>query len=242
MNAAARSGSAAGPGSRYYGRRKGRPLRPGRSALIERLLPSLRLSALPGEGAFDLRKLFDKPVQDVWLEIGFGSGEHLAWQAARNPEIGFIGAEPFVNGVAKLLAAIERERLDNIRIVDDDVRPLLHDIALRAPASIGRAFVLFPDPWPKSRHHKRRVIGPETLADLALVLRDGAELRLASDVDGYVAWMLAHVLAEPAFQWLARRPGDWRTRPEDWPQTRYEAKAVAAGRRPTFLRFMRRRR
>ena len=154
--------------------------------------------------------------------------------------IGFIGAEPFINGVAKLLAAIEREKLTNIRIVDDDIRPLLNQIAARAPASIGRAFVLFPDPWPKSRHHKRRIISPETVADLALVLEDGAELRVASDVPDYVAWTLAHVLADPAFEWLARRPPDWRSRPDDWPQTRYEAKAIADGRQPAFLRFRRR--
>ncbi len=240
MSPAAHGGGAAGSGTRYYGRRKGRPLRPGRSALIERLLPTLRVSAPPGDGPFRAQDLFDKPVRTVWLEIGFGSGEHLVRQAASNPEVGFIGAEPFVNGVAKLLAAIERERLDNIRIVDDDVRPLLRQIAMRAPASIGRAFVLFPDPWPKSRHHKRRIINSETVADLALALEDGAELRVASDVADYVAWTLSHVLADPAFVWLARRPGDWRERPDDWPQTRYESKAIDDGRDPVFLRFRRR--
>ncbi|MDJ0894529.1 MAG: tRNA (guanine(46)-N(7))-methyltransferase TrmB [Alphaproteobacteria bacterium] len=240
MCPAAHDGSAAGPGTRYYGRRKGRPLRPGRSALLERLLPTLRFNVPPGDGPFRLQDLCPKPVRAVWLEIGFGSGEHLVWQASRNPEIGFIGAEPFVNGVAKLLAAIERDKLDNISIVDDDVRPLLRDIARRAPASIGRAFVLFPDPWPKSRHHKRRIINSETVADLALALEDGAELRVASDVADYVAWTLAHVLADSAFEWLARRPGDWRERPDDWPQTRYEAKAIADGRQPAFLRFRRR--
>ena len=240
MSPAARSRDAAGVGTRFYGRRKGRPLRPGRSALLERLLPTLRVSAPPGDGPFQLTELFDKPVSEVWLEIGFGSGEHLVWQASHNPEVGFIGAEPFVNGVGKLLAAVERERLDNIRIVDDDVRPLLREIAERAPASIGRAFVLFPDPWPKSRHHKRRVINPETVGDLALALQDGAELRVASDVADYVSWTLAHVLADPAFEWRARRPLDWRERPDDWPQSRYEAKAIADGRQPAFLRFRRR--
>jgi tRNA (guanine-N7-)-methyltransferase len=176
-------------------------------------------------------------VDAVALEIGFGAGEHLAAQAAAHPETGFIGSEVFENGIAKLLAEIEPRRLSNIRLFLDDARLLL--AALRE-ASLTRVFILFPDPWPKLRHHKRRIVSRATLDALARVMTDGAELRLATDDRGYLAWMLEHATGHPDFEWLAQRPEDWRTRPVDWPATRYEQKAFAAGRSPTFLRFRRR--
>ena len=219
-----------------YGRRKGRRLRAGRRALVENLLPRVEIPVPEGDAKIDPQTIFPGPPREIWLEIGFGAGEHLAWQAARNPDIGFIGCEPFINGVARLLTAIEADGLDNIRIFRDDAGVLLAALPAR---SIRRVFVLFSDPWPKTRHHKRRFISPANLALLAQALDSGAELRVATDDPGYQAWIMEHVLASGAFEWLARRPGDWRTRPADWPATRYEEKAVKAGRRAVFFRFRR---
>jgi len=173
----------------------------------------------------------------IWLELGFGGGEHLAQMAEQYPQIGFIGCEVFENGIVKLLAQIEQRRLNNIRIFADDARLI---VATLPPASIDRVFVLFPDPWPKRRQHKRRIVSRATLDDLAEIMTDNAELRLATDESDYLCWMLERVTAHPAFEWLARRPGDWRERPPDWPPTRYEQKARAAGRSPAFLRVRRR--
>ena len=218
-----------------YGRRRGRALRPGQRGLKEALLPGLAFP-LPGAGPLDPPSLFPGRPRQVWLEIGFGSGEHLAAQAERHPDLGFIGCEVFENGIVKLLGEIERRGLGNIRIFADDARLLL---AALAPASIGRVFILFPDPWPKRRHHKRRLVSREGLDALARVMPDGAELRLATDDASYLRWILEHATARPGFSWLARRPRHWRERPEDWPPTRYEEKARAAGRKPAFLRFLR---
>jgi tRNA (guanine-N7-)-methyltransferase len=218
-----------------YGRRRGRPLRPGRRALIGELLPQLKVS-LPVCGKLDLETLFGMP-RPVRLEIGFGGGEHLARQAETHREIGFLGCEVFENGIAKLLAEIDSRRLANIRIFADDARLLA---AALPAASVDRVFILFPDPWPKARHRKRRLISCETLDQLARIMPGGAELRLATDDADYLCGMLDHVTGHPAFEWLARRPADWRERPADWPATRYEEKARAAGRTPFFLRIARR--
>ncbi len=200
------------------------------------LLPQLGF-AVPESGQLDPRALFATPVEAVWLEIGFGAGEHLAAQAKAHPELGLIGCEVFENGVVKLLAELQRLALGNVRVLMDDARLLL---AALPEASLARVFILFPDPWPKLRHHKRRLVAPATLDALARTMCDEAELRLASDDADYLAWMLEHATAHPDFAWLARRPGDWRERPADWPPTRYEQKALAAGRSPAFLRFRRR--
>jgi tRNA (guanine-N7-)-methyltransferase len=218
---------------RIHGRRRGHRLSARRQRLIDNLLPRLALPA--PDGALDAGSLFgdDRPL---WLEIGFGGGEHLAWQAERNPDVGFIGAEPYINGVATLLAAIDEHGLGNIRIQPDDIAPVLGRLA---PGSLQRVFVLFPDPWPKARHKKRRLVNPETVAGLASAMADGAELRLATDDMDYARWMLAVLTANDDFAWTARRPQDWRDRPDDWPQTRYEAKARRAGRCPVYLRFVR---
>ena len=219
-----------------HGRRRGRPLRPGQRHLFETRLPLLRF-ALPEHGAFDPRRLFPAPIAGLWLEIGFGGGEHLAAQAAAHPGIGLIGAEVFENGIAKLLGEIERRALGNIRLFIGDARPLIAALPERA---LARAFILFPDPWPKERHKKRRLVARTTLDDLARSLADGAELRLATDVMDYARAMLECTTVHPDFIWLARGADDWRVRPADWPPSRYEDKAIAAGRRPIYLRFARR--
>ena len=223
-------------GPHSYGRKRGRPLRAGRRKLFTELLPEIAI-ATPPPAPLDLEALWGGGVRETWLEIGFGAGEHLAWQAGQHPDIGFIGAEVYEAGIGALLSAIAREGLANIRIHAADAAALLE--ALPA-GSIGRAFVLFPDPWPKTRHWKRRFVAAEGLAHLARVLADGAELRLATDDPGYLVWMLQHILASPDFAWTARRARDWLERPDDWPQTRYEAKAIREGRRPSYLRLKRR--
>jgi tRNA (guanine-N7-)-methyltransferase len=225
----------------FHGRRHGRRLRAGQKHLLESLLPRLAVDLPPG-GRLDPAALFDRPDEGrrrIWLEIGFGAGEHLAWQARAHPAVGLIGAEVFVNGIAQLLRRIEAEGLDNVRIYQNDARDLL---AALPAASIDRAFVLFPDPWPKARHRKRRLIQPETADDLARILADGAELRLATDDPAYAGWMLEILARHPAFAWQAEAPDDWRRPPADWPATRYQAKAEAAGRPPVYLRFARIRR
>ena len=230
------------PQRTLYGRRLGRPLRASRQVLVDRLLPEIEIGPPAGatdadSALLDPAALFPGGPRAVWLEIGFGAGEHLAWQAQEHPETGFIGCEPFINGIARLLTDIDRAGLGNIRLFRDDARLLL---AALPEASIARAFVLFPDPWPKTRHHKRRIIAPTTLPLLARVLADGAELRVATDDPGYKSWILRHVRASGDFDWMARSPSDWRSRPSDWPPTRYEAKADAAGRTPAFFLFRRR--
>ncbi len=222
---------------RFHGRRRGRKLRPGLEHLLETVLPDVTVRLPEGDGPVDQHSLFDRDVDDIWLEIGFGAGEHLAWQAAHHPHVGLIGAEPYLNGVARLLAVMERDGLGNIRILPDDVRPLLDRLA---DASLGRVFVLFPDPWPKRRHNRRRIVNPAMLDVLARVMKDGAELRLATDDQDYLVWMLRHMAAHPSFDWLAERADDWRMRPGDWPDTRYEGKNRSGGPGSTFLRYRRR--
>jgi tRNA (guanine-N7-)-methyltransferase len=220
-----------------HGRRQGRPLRAGRRRLLQELLPGIRIDLPPPGGTLDPAALFARKPEAVWLEIGFGSGEHLAWQASRNPGIGVLGAEYFVNGVAALLQQIEDRGLDNVRILQGDARMLMDALPSE---SLARAFILFPDPWPKTRHHKRRIVQHETLTRLATLMTDGAELRIATDDPAYQGWILEHAAAHPSFCWPADGPGDWRARPADWPPTRYEQKAIEDGRRPAFLRFRRR--
>jgi tRNA (guanine-N7-)-methyltransferase len=223
---------AGGGEHRYFGRRKGRGMTQRKTALLADLLPSLRLdTSRPCHD--DVIALFPVAVRDVWLEIGFGGGEHLAAQAERNPDIGIIGAEPFVTGVAKLVSRIAARGLQNIRIHDDDVRPLL---AWLPAASLGRVFVLFPDPWPKRRHEERRIISEATVADLARVLKPGGTLRLATDIADYASRAVRLILASGSFEALA---GDTSQPPSDWVPTRYEAKARLAGRRCQYFDFVR---
>lgn len=217
-----------------YGRRQGRRLRPGRERLLAEKLPEVQIR-LPENGRLDPTTLFDR-ARPLWLEIGFGGGEHLARQAGAHPEVGLIGCEPFIEGVAKLVSLVEAECLDNVRIVIDDARLLLDALPDR---SLERIFVLFPDPWPKARHHKRRLINRVTAGEFARLLVPGGELRLATDDMSYARAMLLALLPESRLEWQALRPRDWRERPPDWPPTRYEEKAIGAGRAPVYLRFRR---
>jgi tRNA (guanine-N7-)-methyltransferase len=220
-----------------YGRRRGHRLSASQQALLATLLPKITIALDPDQpGTLDPRRLFPPTVTDVWLEIGFGKGEHLAAQAKANPEIGFIGCEPYVNGVAGLLSQIRDHKLANIRIYPDDGR---HVLSALSPKTLGRVFALHPDPWPKKRHAKRRLINPETLDALARAMKKGAELRLSSDHPAMVAWTLAHLLNRADFSWAAERAGDWREAPPDSPETRFAAKARGRRERPVFLMFKR---
>ena len=163
--------------------------------------------------------------------------EHLAWQAHQNPNVGIIGCEPFINGIAKLLVAIEEQRLPNVRIFDGDARDLLPCFT---DNSLAKAFLLYPDPWPKRRHHKRRFVNQRTLAEIHRCLQPDGILRVASDIPDYVRWTLFEVHKHGGFIWTAESPQDWRARPQDWPATRYEAKAMQEGRTPSYLEFRRR--
>jgi tRNA (guanine-N7-)-methyltransferase len=217
--------------SGFFGRRKGKRLRAAQGRLVETLLPRLRIGPDADLGGF--RALFP---QDLRLEIGFGGGEHLAHEARAHPQVGFIGCEPFVNGIAKLLAIVDQERLANIRVSDEDATRLLP----RLPeAAFGRVSILFPDPWPKRRHRKRRILSDETLAELGRVMRPGAELRFATDIDDYAGWTLARVMRSTDFRWTAERCDDWRRPWPGWPGTRYESKAIREGRVPSYLTFVR---
>jgi tRNA (guanine-N7-)-methyltransferase len=218
------------PPLRSYGRLKTRTIKPRQAALMDNLLPDLRLPP----GAFDPRML--RPgAAEVWLEIGFGGGEHMAAQAVRRADVTIIGAEPFQNGVASALRHIDEQALTNVRLHDGDVRDALE----RMPAaSLDRVFILFPDPWPKTRHHKRRLVQAQTVAELARLLRPGGRLRFASDVSHYVDWALEKMLANPAFTWTAERADDWRLPPADHITTRYEEKRLGDC-APVFLDFVR---
>jgi tRNA (guanine-N7-)-methyltransferase len=215
---------------RTYGRIKSRPIKPRQAALMESLLPALR----PPAEAFDPRALMPGAAE-AWLEIGFGGGEHMAAQAALRPDVLIVGAEPFQNGVASALRHIHEAALTNVRVHDGDVRELLG----RMPdASLARAYILFPDPWPKARHHKRRIVQPDMVAELARLLVPGGRLRFASDVAHYVDWSLEKVLGHGAFTWTAEQASDWRVPPADHITTRYEEKRLGDC-APVFLDFVR---
>jgi len=224
-----------------YGRTKGKSLRSHQAGLMEVLYPRISIPPKGDAGeVLDPASLFQS-VREVWLEIGFGGGEHLAHQATLHPDIGIIGCEPFINGVAKLVAEIDRQGHENIRILNDDARFLLDRLA---PASLSRIIVLYPDPWPKKRHNKRRFINQETLGLMASALAPGGEWQFASDIPDYISWTLAHVERfnrenGETFIWTAENAADWKTPYENWPGTRYEAKAIREGRTPTYLRFRR---
>ncbi|MEM8772191.1 MAG: tRNA (guanosine(46)-N7)-methyltransferase TrmB [Pseudomonadota bacterium] len=217
-----------------YGRRIDKPLRARPARLMDELLPAVATPG-PAEGPVDLSSLFPKS-KEIWLEVGFGGGEHLSQQARANPDIGMIGAEPFVNGVAKMLTQIEEYSLENIRICFGDARPLMEALPT---ASLSRVFVLHPDPWPKKRHFKRRMISPWFFAEAARLICPGGLLRVASDIPDYIRWTLMHARRAPDFRWKAECAADWTERPSDWPQTRYEAKAIREGRPPVYLEFER---
>lgn len=201
---------------------------------MEELLPRL---AIGDAGPIDPAALFDWRPQQVEMEIGFGGGEHLARLATARPDAGFIGCEPFIDGVAKLLVAIEEKGLTNIRLFADDARHLLPRISA---ASLDAVYLLYPDPWPKTRHHKRRFVNQETLAHIHRLLKSGGLFFFASDIDDYVRWTLMHLRRHGGFQWRAKRAADWKKPPHDWQSTRYEQKALREGRSPTYLLFHKR--
>ncbi len=193
------------------------------------MLPRLLLQPEKGR---DPRSYF-AGVDDVWLEVGFGAGEHLLWQAIQHPCVGLIGAEPYEAGTNKLLSKLE-DVPPNVRLYEGDGRDIIESLPDHC---LGRFFLLFPDPWPKTRHHKRRFIQMELLDALARVLKPSAELRFATDDKSYLPYALERLMAHPKFEWTAKGQNDWKTRPSDWPQTRYEAKAIKGP--PAFLSFRR---
>jgi tRNA (guanine-N7-)-methyltransferase len=217
---------------RLYGRRTGHKLRVGQAALVERLLPEI---AVPSEGPLDAPTLFgdDRPLE---LEIGFGRGEHLAGQAQMRPNHGFIGCEPFLDGVVGLLGHVEEQSLANVRIHMDDALEVID----RLPdASLSRAYLLHPDPWPKTRHAKRRFMNRGPIDLLASKLKTGAEFRFGTDHPVYCRWAMMVMGQNPHFEWLAEGPQDFLARPTDWPETRYEAKARRLGHEVWYFRFRR---
>ncbi len=219
-----------------FGRRKGKALRNARRDLLEKDLPHLRIELKTLETGTDPRVFFNPPVERVWLEIGFGGGEHLIAQASAHPEIGFIGAEVFENGIASLLQQRIDAKLENIRILDNDAREFL---PLLQNASVERVFLLYPDPWPKTRHAKRRFVNRQTLDELARIMPLQSELRIATDHPVYARWCLRHIPTHPNFQWQVNRAKDWRFPPDDAFSTRYEQKAITQGRTPMYLTFRR---
>lgn len=220
--------------SLLFGRRKGKPLRAGQARQMEELLPRVAVDLAKLSAVCQQSKLSGR---DIWLEIGFGGGEHLASDAQAHPDVSFIGCEPFVNGVAKLLMQIDAQGLHNIRIHHGDAM----DVLVALPnAALGKVNILYPDPWPKLRHRKRRFVSDRTLAELARVMRPGAQLRFATDIDDYAGWTLARILRSPDFEWPASSSADWLTPWAGWPGTRYEAKAFREGRSPAYLTFIRR--
>ncbi|MDE2791762.1 MAG: tRNA (guanine(46)-N(7))-methyltransferase TrmB [Paracoccaceae bacterium] len=238
------------PSRKLHGRRRGRPLRDRQQRHLDHCLDDFRIvgvdpaenpdriplapdlgpSARPSTGTGT-----EKPP--VWLEIGFGSGEHLLHQAVAHPQVLFFGCEPFVNGVASLLGKLIDRGVGNVRIHPGDVRDLLDVLP---PGSIGRVYLLYPDPWPKRRHHRRRFVTDEYLVPLARAMTPGGTLRIATDIGSYVRQSLERVPAGGRFEWLAEGPADWRTPWRDWPSTRYEQKALRESRRPVYLTFRKR--
>ncbi|WP_315716929.1 MULTISPECIES: tRNA (guanine(46)-N(7))-methyltransferase TrmB [unclassified Bradyrhizobium] len=224
-----------GQGS-FFGRRKGHKLRAHQAGLVDNLLPHLALDlAAPAEAV--LPTLYDPPVDALRLEIGFGGGEHLAAEAKAFPTTGFIGCEPYVNGMAKILSAIEADNIGNIRLVAGDAAELL---AWLPPQSLQRIDLIHPDPWPKRRHWKRRFVQDATIAAMARVLKPGGEFRFVSDIADYCAWTLWHLLRSPEFAWTAERADDWRLPWLGYTMTRYGRKATREGRVANYLIFSRR--
>ena len=217
----------------FFGRRKAKPLKPAQQALFESLLPQLALD-LQQPAPQDLHSLFPGEVSQIRLEIGFGGGEHLAHEAGRFPRTGFIGAEPFVNGMGKMLSLIDARCLNNLRLHHEDAVPLLDWLPAGA---LGRVDLLYPDPWHKSRHWKRRFVSAGNLDRIARVLQPGGEFRFASDIANYVKWTLKHCREHGEFELAPASAADPSAPWEGWTRTRYEAKAIREGRSPAYLVF-----
>lgn len=248
MNNLAENWSENGDKPKFFGRRKGRTIHKTKQTLIEKFLPKIAIEATSD---LDVNQLFDFKPEKLMLEIGFGNGEHLAGQAKNNPNYGFIGVEVFQNGVANLLNLItgikegvnlpddfvlEEGRSDNVRVFSDDVRLLFKYIP---DSSFDKIFLLFPDPWPKKKHASRRFVNPDNLKELARILKKGGILRVATDHKVYKSWALRKICADDNFVWTAKCSNDWRNPPADHVETKYQRKAIAEGRKPVFLDFMR---
>ncbi len=231
---------------KFFGRRQGRRIRKAKTALLESFLPQLKIGK---QTVFTAKGLFASPVEKIYLEIGFGNGEHLAAQSAKHPEIGFIGAEVFKNGIANLLSLVTGvkegdeipetisllpERRHNLRLFDDDVRLLFPQLP---DNFIDRVYVLFPDPWPKKRHASRRFVNPDNLREIHRILKPGGLLRIATDHPVYKSWTLRRLHDFDGFTWTAKTSDDWRYPPTDWVETKYQRKALREGRRPVFLDY-----
>jgi tRNA (guanine-N7-)-methyltransferase len=226
------------PWRNFYGRFKGKGLRDSQQKYLDEDLAALSPGAVtweenPGRSELDLGEMF--PGKDVWLEVGFGGGEHMVHQAASNRDVGIIGCEPYINGVAMLLGKIRDAEVDNVKVHPGDARDMMDVLPAQ---SISKAFLLYPDPWPKKRHHRRRFVTQEHLQPLAEVLKPGAIFRVATDIPDYVRQTLQEV-PKAGFEWLAEGPTDWRQPWDDWISTRYEQKALREGRTPHYLTFRR---
>lgn len=217
---------------RTFGRAKGKPLSPAQTRLMETEFPRVDFGAAVAAGK--------NPISDItgpiWLEIGFGGAEHLLWQASQNPDVTLLGVEPFLNGVVKAVSGLTQDGLTNIRLHRGDARDV---IKLLPDNSLERVFVLFPDPWHKARHNKRRIINMEFLEDLHRVIKPGGTFRFGSDIIHYVDWTLTRIKRHGGFDWPATAQSEWRVRPDDWPSTRYLEKAIREGRSGHFFEFFR---
>lgn len=227
------------PHRNFYGRLKGKGLHDSHKRYLAEDLGTLAPKGVsweenPDRNPLDLKALFGG--RPVWLEIGFGAGEHMIHQAINNPDVGIIGCEPYINGVATLLGKIRKADAQNLAVHPGDARDMMDVLP---QASIDKAFLLYPDPWPKKRHHRRRFVTPEHLQPLARCLKPGAILRVATDIPDYVRQTLEQITAMPEFDWLAETPTDWRDPWDDWLSTRYEKKALREGRTPHYLTFQR---
>ena len=219
-----------------FGRNRGKALRPYQQSLVDTLLPKLLCHPERSEGSLCaseiLRVAQNDNYKSIALEIGFGGGEHLLAQAAHNPDTLFIGVEPYINGVAKCLAGVDKQKLANIRLNTADARLLIKALPDHC---LDAVFILFPDPWPKAKHNKRRLINLQTLSMLARVHKPGGRLLIASDHEDYCTWILEHLAVTPHYRWTAQAQADWLTPPVDWTQTKYQRKTTAEGRPPHFF-------
>lgn len=221
-----------------YGRRQTRPLTGLRQSLMETLLPTLQIpfEKMRGDGSIDPQKVFSVPYNKVWFEVGFGDGDHLKSLMVENPQNAFIGAEPFINGIATFLASITDMPYDRLRLHNEDAMMLIRSLKT---ASLDRVYVLNPDPWPKARHHKRRIITPKNLDDFARVLAPGGQLIMTTDHPELAQWMAIHAANHSCFEWMAKTHADWLNPPEGWHPTKYEKKGQKAGRQQIYLLFHR---
>ena len=221
---------------RLYGRKLGRPLNPARQKALDDMYPKLKIdaSAVTENQDLDPASLFDKKYEQTWFEVGFGNGERLAQMMERHPENAYIGCEPFINGVSNLLKLVQENGRENLRVFMDDAILVIDSLTDQCLDGI---YVLNPDPWPKKRHHKRRIISQENLTRFSRVLKNGGSLIMATDVDDLAEWMVTQASRHPDFEWTAKTPSDWQTAPEGWIHTRYEQKGEEAGRKQSYLLF-----